>query len=196
MAEGQPSPPGECVPSKKDAEDEREFIRDLENLQGPILRFFAGRGFPPDECRDLAQETFLRAVQGRNDFRWDSTVATYVRQIASNVANNSIRRKKTQKRGASEIPLEAVGDAIGRRFDVSALLRDNPTPLEVALFKERRRLLREALDELPPQMRRCILLRIDQNRKYREIADLLQLSINTVKSHLHEGKKRLMQALI
>ena len=183
------------MPSKRDSGDEKDFIQELEGLQGPILRFFAGRGFPLEECRDLAQETFLRAVRGRESFRWDSTVRTYVRRIASNVAHNSIRRRKAGKRDGREVPLDGVKDSIGRPVDVSDLLRNSPTPLEIALVKERRRLLRQALDGLPPQMRRCILLRIDQDRQYQEIADLLQLSINTVKSHLHEGKKRLMQAL-
>ena len=48
---------------------------------------------------------------------------------------------------------------------------------------------------LPPQMRRAITLRVDQDLKYREIASLLQISVETVKAHLFSARKRLREEL-
>jgi RNA polymerase sigma-70 factor (ECF subfamily) len=59
------------------------------------------------------------------------------------------------------------------------------------LAGEQRAVLRQALAELPPKMRRCVLLRIDQDLKYREIAALLRVSIETVKSQLSQARDRL-----
>ena len=55
--------------------------------------------------------------------------------------------------------------------------------------------LRAALDDLPPQMRQVVLLRIDGNLKYREIAEVMQVSIATVKAHLQQARQRLREEL-
>lgn len=55
--------------------------------------------------------------------------------------------------------------------------------------------LRAALDDLPPQMRQVLLLRMEGNLKYREIAEVMQVSIDTVKAHLHQAKQRLRKKL-
>ena len=59
------------------------------------------------------------------------------------------------------------------------------------LAKEQLSLLRRELESLPPRMRRCLQLRLDQELKFREIAVLEQVSIDTVKSQLAQAKKRL-----
>lgn len=64
-------------------------------------------------------------------------------------------------------------------------------PLEETLRDESRRLLREAVGELPPSMRRCVQLRIDRSLKYREIAAILMVSVDTVKTQLHQARQRL-----
>lgn len=51
--------------------------------------------------------------------------------------------------------------------------------------------LRAKLDQLPPQMRRCLYLRLYHDLKYREIAALMRISIETVKAHLHQAQNRL-----
>ena len=60
---------------------------------------------------------------------------------------------------------------------------------------ERSRLLRAAIGELPPKMRRCMQMRIAGGLKYREIADALDVTIDTVKRLIFEGKKKLGEKL-
>ncbi len=67
--------------------------------------------------------------------------------------------------------------------------------LDQVLDGERSRLLAQALDELPPKMRECMLLRVGQGLKYREIAALMQVSIATVKTQLSTAHKRLKPLL-
>ena len=65
------------------------------------------------------------------------------------------------------------------------------TPLVEVLRNERRRLLREAIEELPVQMRRCTVLRTYQDLSLKEIAVALRLSVDTVKVHLFRARKTL-----
>ena len=70
-----------------------------------------------------------------------------------------------------------------------------PNPGQAALDHERSRLLREAIERLPEQMRKCLMLRVYQDLKYREIAVVVRLSIETVKAHLFAARRRLQQEL-
>jgi RNA polymerase sigma-70 factor, ECF subfamily len=49
--------------------------------------------------------------------------------------------------------------------------------------------------QLPEQMRRCTELRVIHDFSYKEIAELMEISINTVKAHLHQAKKELSERL-
>jgi RNA polymerase sigma-70 factor (ECF subfamily) len=63
--------------------------------------------------------------------------------------------------------------------------------MENMLEQERAEKLSRAIKEMPEQMRTCFLLRYDQGRKYKEIAVIMKITIDTVKAHLHQAKKRL-----
>lgn len=71
------------------------------------------------------------------------------------------------------------------------LSASEPGPLDDLLRREGSARFRLALLELPTQMRRVCLLRFEHAMKYREIAVVLEISIETVKAHLHQAKKRL-----
>ena len=64
-----------------------------------------------------------------------------------------------------------------------------------AITREQLGILQGALAELPEQMRQCVCFRLQGDLKYREIAEVMQISIQTVKSHLHHAKKRLRPML-
>ena len=172
---------------------DHEFRRRFERLFGPVYSFFFNRGIPREEARDLTQETFLRVYQSMSGFRGEASFETWLFQIATNLWRNYVRNQHAEKRAAQEVSLEsAVED--GRRLPL-----DRPLPgvapragaLDGILAGEQRAVLRQALDDLPPRMRRCVLLRIDHDLKYREIAALLRVSIETVKSQLSQARDRL-----
>jgi RNA polymerase sigma-70 factor (ECF subfamily) len=70
-----------------------------------------------------------------------------------------------------------------------------PDALTSAITREQYGILREALAELPEQMRQCVRLRLKDDLKYKEIAEVMKISIETVKTHLHHAKKRLRPRL-
>jgi len=161
-----------------------------------ISSFFAARGFSFDECAGLTQETFIRVFLGIGRLHSASRFATWLFEIAANIYRNELRRRGASKRDAFEESIEELvqTEAAGRPDALSALSSKAPDPLAETLRRERLESLRAKLDQLPPQMRRCVYLRLYQDLKYREIADLLGISIETVKAHLHQAQKRLKVA--
>ncbi len=187
----------EVVQSSRQAASDSSLLEVFHRLFVDFYRsvryFFSNRGFSSDECLDLTQETFLKAFKGYRGFRGEASERTWIFQIATNVWLNEIRRRHAAKRSAQEVSFEEAFDP-GRPGNPKVEIEDGGQLTNV-LADERADILRQALEDLPPQMRRCIFLRVDQDLKYREIADLMQLSIETVKSHLHQARQRLKESL-
>jgi RNA polymerase sigma-70 factor (ECF subfamily) len=161
-----------------------------------VIAFFRRRGFTTSEARDLAQDTFVRAFNGWDKFRHESSFKTWVLRIAANVWRNELRARGAQKRDAPPMSsfdetMEAALGAASTRYG------DNGTngPYDIVWTRQRRELMHRALRELPPQMQRCLLLHVSGDFKYREIADVMNISIGAVKSQLHEARERLKTRL-
>ncbi len=172
-------------------EPEEGFRLLFERYQRSVYGFFAKRGFAHEECHDLSQETFLGAYRGIGRYRQEARFETWLFQIAANVYRNTLRSRSAIKRAADEVSLDdalATGDAIPGDPPLAPVFEE---PLVDALKKERLAVLHAALGSLPRQMRRCVILRLDQDLSYREIADLLQVSIETVKTQLQRARRRL-----
>jgi RNA polymerase sigma-70 factor, ECF subfamily len=176
---------------------ELNFSRLHQGFHAKIRFYFHGKGFPPDECEELAQEVFLRAFAAIHGFAFRSPFGVWLLEIAHNLWANEIRALKARKRDGIAVPLqeESDPDSDGRGRTAPALVADGPSPEEAALRKERSAALHAAVATLPPQMRRCVLLRIEQDLKYQEIAEVLRTSIDGVKAQLGQAKVRLRALL-
>lgn len=181
--------------------DDRRF-RDLFDRYYPaVFAVFMRWGFAREEAQDLSQVTFMRVYKGMEDYRGDAEWS-YVIQIANRVRLNELRFHKAQRRGVKTEPLDGLEppSAAIRPDLLSAKAPRTPEDevLErehLELQEERIRLLREAIAELPPRMRRCLLMRLDEGLKYREIATALKVSLDAVRSLLFQARKRLQERL-
>jgi RNA polymerase sigma-70 factor (ECF subfamily) len=142
---------------------------------------------------DLTQETFLRAYRGIAKLRGDSDFGFWLFHIAHNIWRNELRTRSADKRQGFEVPLN--NDSPSSPDMASSPASPELDPLSELLHGESAERLRKALDTLPPQMRRCVLLRVHQDLKYREIAALMGVSIETVKSHLYQARQQLLQKM-
>lgn len=168
----------------------------FERYYTPAAHFFLNRGFSLQQSEDLAQEALFRVYKSIGAFRFESSFDSWLFSVVKNVWKNALRHGKTQKRKVDEVPLEAVTGA-GDGDEIAFSEPPDPLqgPLDQVLADERNRLLYGALEELPPKMRQCVLLRIGQDLKYREIAALMKVSIATVKSQLNAANQRLKPLL-
>lgn len=118
-------------------------------------------------AEELAQDVFLRLH--RNLDRVDpERVVPWLRRVTANRCIDEARRRKRRP----EVPLEAVPEPAG------------PAPGGDLLLEER---LRRLVAALPAQARIVVLLHFQEDMTLEEIADVLGLSLNTVKSRLHRS---------
>lgn len=173
---------------------EENFRRLHELHSRRVLNFFQRKGFTPEESRDLTQDVFLRVFKGIGGFRRESRFERWLFEIVHSIYSNELRRRHAEKREGKETSLDAgkEDDSSGPGIEISS---QDPSPLDESVGKERLQTLRQALAELPPQMRLCCELRYVRGYKYQEIATLMKISIETVKAHLHQARKRLMDKL-
>jgi len=164
----------------------------LHRLLHPRVEgFFRRRGFSVEECHDLTQDVFLRVYTGIEGFAGQSSFETWWQAIALNIYRNEIRRRKTAKRDKVEKSIDDkdFGD------DPFELEEVTPNPLDRLIEKERHQRVWALVESLPEQMQICFRLRYDHDYKYREIADLMKISVQTVKAHLHQARERLKKQL-
>jgi len=171
--------------------DPEECFRGIFGLyHSRVEAFFRHKGFPEDESRDLAQETFFRVFTALPTFRGDSSFLVWLFGIMNHVYRNEIRRRRSDKRDATEVSINT--DGLGAPLEPAA---EDEDPVSGLIAREQSQALRSALQELPEQMRLCCILRYERGYKYQEIARLMGISIETVKAHLHQGRKRLTAQL-
>lgn len=180
---------------RRERADHEKYSEYFRLYYRDVWHVFRRMGFDLERCRDLTQDTFTSGYRGFDRFRKEASFRTWILKIAENLAINGIRSLKAEKRQATEVHLDGMPDGGDTLLDKNSSHPVGATPLEDTLAKERQLRLRTAIDSLPTQMRQCIYMYVYQELKYREIADLLGISINTVKSQIFQAKERLRSLL-
>lgn len=164
-----------------------------DEFYGRLFRFFKGRGFFAEECKDLIQETLIGVHRSIEDFRGDARLDHWLFRIAHNTAVNTLRREGAGKRAGRAVPWEEKAEegSLATAVGASSHCAETADPLWQLLDKERQELLSQAIDRLPPQMQRCVRLRVFQDLDYEDIAEVLEVSPSTVRVQLFEARKRL-----
>jgi len=191
---GEPIEP--IIQRLRDGTGREESFRTLfDRFYWPLFRFFEHRGFSTEECQDLIQETFIRVYRGIEAFRGESRWEHWLFRIAANTAIKALRHRAAAKRAGQEVPLEEEDEGNVQATAAGGSAHPTAEPLRQLLGQEMRDLLIQAIEGLPPQMRRCVRLRVLQDLDYHEVAEILQLSPSTVKVQLFKARKRLQMEL-
>jgi RNA polymerase sigma-70 factor, ECF subfamily len=173
--------------------DREENSRRLDELHRPrVYNFFRRKGFSHEESLDLTQDVLLRVFKAIDTFRGDSSFEWWLMEVADSVYKNELRRRGAIKRIRVEQSLDqSVSDDSSENLGASIPTKD-PGPDAEVEQKEREERVRAAMRDLPPQMRLVVQLRYEKDLKYQEIADLMGISIETVKAHLFQARKKLV----
>ncbi len=133
-------------------------------------------------AEDLAQDTFIRAHQHLDTFDIERPFGPWIRRIATNLCLNDLKRQRP------------IIQPLDDELTVSVPTRSS-IPEKAYDQLEQKQTIRQVLSELPPHYRAVIELRHYQDLDYQEIADTLQLPLNTAKSHLFRARKLLAKKL-
>ena len=142
--------------------------------EGPVYRLALRMCGSAEDAREVTQDAFLAAWRGLPAFRGDSRFSSWLYRLTTNAAIDFLRREKHH---LGNLPLEEAPE--------------RPDPQQPELLAEQR-----ALDQLSPEHRQVLLLRVVQQLSYDEISQALSLESGTVKSRISRARRQLREILL
>jgi RNA polymerase sigma-70 factor (ECF subfamily) len=158
-----------------------------QQVFGMVFRLLGNQS----DASDVVQEVFLKVFRGVTTFREQSSLRTWIYRIAVNEANN--QRRWFGRHCRMEVPLEETRPEHPNSIEYTP--DPGRSPFEQAMDSETRTLIERALTQINPVFRTAVVLRDVQNLSYEEIADILQVSLGTVKSRILRGREALRREL-
>ena len=149
----------------------------------------------PADAADTTQEVFLKVFRGINRFHGESSLKTWIYRIALHEAYN--RRRWWFRHKSRETPIEpaVTGVAPVSSGSEDYLVDQTESPFELAAHEEVRARVEGELAQVPEPYRTTVILRDLEEMSYEEIAEIMQVSLGTVKSRLTRGRLALKQRL-
>lgn len=138
-----------------------------------------------DEAKDAAQETFISAYKSLANFRGEAKVSSWLHRIAVNQCLSYQRKRKTR----SESSLE------DENTDGNFAVSNGLSPLRSAEQNERLKIIRQAVNALPADLKQVIIMKEFEEMTFQEIADSLEIPLSTVKSRTYTALKQLKMKL-
>jgi len=144
----------------------------------------------PGRCREIVQDTFIRAHRGLVRFRGDCALGTWLYQIARNLSHNRYKYLLCRRQNKTRSLDSAFCDA-NQATLASLIASDAPSPVQEAEIGEFSRLVASCLERLSPGRREALRRRNNLNSSYEEIAKTLGINIGTVKSRIARARESL-----
>ena len=170
------------------AGDQRAFHELFEKYKKQVVNYcyrFCGHNAVAEE---LAQETFLRIYRAAPRYRPKARFRTWLFKIATNVCLNEIRKPDYRQQLDS---LDQLSETESSQAD---RIRQSRPDIQLA-DAERQFMVRRAIRKLPQKQRAALLLRIEGEFSYKEIAMQIGRSENHVKTLIHRGRQFLKHTL-
>lgn len=149
----------------------------LARYEGPLLRYAARH--QPMAAQDLVQEVFLRLVKQRQELNGLESLSSWLYRVARNLAIDELRKEKRME----------------RREQIVAVPEVQEPGASVAESDEVAELVTSKLMGLPPKQRDVLILKIQEEKSYREISSITGLSVSNVGYLIHQGLKTLARDL-
>jgi len=157
-----------------------KIVRYLSNLVGE------------DDAEDLAQIVFLKVHDGLKDFRGEAKIFTWIYRIATNVAAERGRSSSFRKSPQADAGLLNVAEA----EDTNIWTGEKAPAVDQELVRlEMTACIRSIVEQLPEPSRAVILLSEFEGMKNSEIAEVLGITLDTVKIRLFRGRAKLREEL-
>ncbi len=171
-----------ALPERGRAISELDDIDELvRKHQARIRRFVTYSTGDPDLAETITQDTLFRAYKGRESFRGDCSVSTWLTGIAINVTRDH------QRSARYKFWKQVKTTAVDVQEMASFIPSEAVSPERRMLAKERVKDLYKALETLSYNQRTIFLMKFSEEMSVDEISEILGMAVNTVRTHLHRA---------
>jgi RNA polymerase sigma-70 factor, ECF subfamily len=174
--------------------DRSAFTLLVRRHQSPLYNFALRQLRSPSAAEEVVQDAFVRVVHNAAEFKHASRFSTWLYTITRNLCIDHVRKRSLRNHPSLDEPKNGGeggdGPTLGERT------ADGRANVErTAVGAEIRERLLAAVDELPDEQREVFLLREVSNVPFKEIAEIVGVPENTVKSRMRYALERLQTAL-
>jgi RNA polymerase sigma-70 factor (ECF subfamily) len=166
------------------------YARSLEEQREPALRFALRLTGDLHEAEEAVQDAFVGLLQSPGAFRGYSSFRTYVLAAVHNRCID-IRRRRVSKSGRLR-EINPTTTAFFRRLPAGSRFLGVSTQVQ---RRESQQIVRAAIAELPERQQACMVLHDLEGLPYREVAEVLDTTINNVGVLLYKGRRRLRELI-
>ncbi len=166
--------------------DERAFKVLVDHYASMVFRVIMSFGLSREDAEDISQEVFIEVYNNIKKFRKESGISTWMYRIAINKSINYNRKSKRliwNRQDSDDI--SAIDKSIFEQSSEDNLISD-----------EQRRVLYSTIDKLPKNQRIAFTLNKLDELSYREISEIMSISVSSVESLLHRAKMNLQKSLL
>jgi RNA polymerase sigma-70 factor (ECF subfamily) len=175
---------------KRGAENKQDFQDIYSNFNEKLRRYLA-RLVGEAESEDVTQEVFLKVNASLAEFRGDSSLSTWIYRIATNTAIDHNRKSSARLKEQT-----ADGHLPDDSMPEESMTVDPTPPQDRQLIrKEMNDCIKGVVDGLPESYRTVLILSDLEELANNEIAEVLDISLETVKIRLHRARTRLKKEL-
>ena len=171
------------------AGEEAAYEALLARFQQPVYNLAFRLASNPGDASDVVQEVFLKVFRNVGHFRRQSSLKTWIYRITVNEAHN--QRRWFFRHRSREVGLDDETDEGCSR----TVADTGRSPFDCAFDREKHLLIENALGRINPLFREVVVLRDIEDLSYEEIAEVLQISLGTVKSRIMRGREALREEL-
>ena len=164
----------------------------FKELIGPYVQKLLNIGYyilkNREDAWDILQETFILLWKNIKKLNTSYPFYPYVKKIYTNQCFKFLKKYRNQ----NDLSIDYIYEEDGQLQIKDTL----PDPYKVLENKEIKEKIREIMDKMPAHYSSTLWLRIGEGMSYKEIADLLNINIGTVKSRINMARKILMEKLL
>ncbi len=184
----------EVLMTRYQSGDRTAFALLVRRHKTPVFNFILRQIRSSSVAEDITQDVFVRVVQNASEFRHSSRFSTWVYTIARNLCIDHLRKMALRRHPSLDQPSREAedGPTLGERT------RDEhhgASVDRVAIGRELSAHIQRAVEDLPDDQREVFLLREVGNVPFKDIADMIGVSENTIKSRMRYALERLQKAL-
>lgn len=168
--------------------NEQAFKQLVDNYQKLVVNTCFGMVHSLEDAEDIAQEVFIEVFRSIQNFRADAKLSTWMYRIAINRSLNFIRDSKRRKW------FRSFDDAVMEKNILINQLASENAGTEIENL-QRANILHEAIGSLPENQKTAFTLNKYEDRSYKEISEVMDLSVSSVESLIHRAKLNLQKKL-